>query len=113
MNAHPPITRVLVLAIEDEDSGEVSKEFLNFVMSKLDDDLSDDQKLAFLQIAGSGIKGGSLNMMPISNNGMFDGSIIGSSIEFECIENDFCTENMSNENHESLCLTKENTYKRK
>ena len=33
------------------------------------------------------------------------------TVELEGIENDFCTENMSNEDHESLCLTKE--YKRK
>ena len=106
------------LANYDDGSDEVSKEFLNVVMDKLDDGLSDDQKLAFLQIAGS-IKGGSLNMMAVSCHmmavqkwAMFDGSISGSTIEFDCIENDNGTENMSDENHEYLCLTKMITYKR-
>ena len=66
-------------------------------MDKLDDSPTDDQKLAFLEIAGN-IKGGHLKMM---------------TVEFDAIENDLCTEHMSGEDHDSLCLTRENTYKRK
>ena len=54
----------VVLAIDDEQSVDVSKEFLHDAMNKLDDSLSDDQKLAFLEIAGS-IKGGHMMMMTV------------------------------------------------
>ena len=46
----------VVLAIEDESSTDVSKEFLNFAMGKLDVSLTDDQKRSVLEIAGSGIR---------------------------------------------------------
>ena len=54
----------MVLAIEDENLVDVSKEFLNVVMDKLDASLTDDQKLAFLEIAGN-IKCGHLKMMTV------------------------------------------------
>ena len=66
----------MVLAIEDESSTDVPKEFLNVAMGKPDVSLTDDQKLSVLEIAGS-IKSGYLKMM---------------SVEFEAVENDFCTE---------------------
>ena len=49
----------VVSAIDDDDSADVSKAFLNVVMDKLDVSLTDDQKLSMLEIAGS-IKSGSL-----------------------------------------------------
>ena len=66
---------------------------------ELDNPLTDDQKLALLEIAGN-IKCGHLKMM---------------SVEFDAVENDLCTECMSGDDHDDpdLCLTKENTYKRK
>ena len=84
---------------EDKDSVDASKESLNFVMDELDNSLTDDQKLAFLEIAGN-IKCGQLKMM---------------IVEFDAVENDLCTEHMSGDDHDDpdLCLTKENTYKRK
>ena len=66
-------------------------------MDKLDDFPTDDQKLAFLEIAGN-IKFGHLKMM---------------TVEFDAVENDLCTEHMSRDDHDSLCLTTQNTYKRK
>ena len=84
----------MVSAIDDGDSVDASKEFLNGVIDKLDDfvdSLTDDQKLTFLKIANN-IKGGHLKMM---------------TVEFDAIENDFCTEHMSGDDHNSpdLCLT--------
>ena len=79
----------VVLAIEDEDSVNVSKEFLNVSIDKLDASLTDDQKSAFLEIAGS-IKSGHLKMM---------------TFEFEAVENDFCTKHMPGADHDHLCLT--------
>ena len=87
----------VVLAIDDEQSVDVSKEFLHDAMSKLDDSLSDDQKLAFLEIAGN-IKGGHIMMM---------------TVEFDAVANDFCTEHMPSDAHEHLCLTTQNTHKQK
>ena len=87
----------VVLAIDDEQSVDVSKEFLHDVMNKLDDSLSDDQKLAFLEIAGN-IKGGHIMMM---------------TVEFDAVANDFCTEHMSSDAHEHLCLATQNTHKQK
>ena len=52
-------------------------------MDKLDDSLTDDQKLSMLDIAGSGIKSGSLKMM---------------SGGFSAVENDYCTEARSGDN---------------
>ena len=49
----------VVMDDDDKDSVDASKEFLNVVMDELDNPLTDDQKLAFLQIAGN-IKGGHL-----------------------------------------------------
>ena len=85
----------MVLAIDDGNSNDVSKEFLNVVMDKLDTSLTDDQKLSVLENAGS-IKFGSLHMM---------------SVEFEAVENDFCTEQMSGDDHDTLLLARQNTYK--
>ena len=65
----------MVLAIEDESSTDVPKEFLNVAMGKLDVSLTDDQKLSVLEIAGRA-KSGYLKMM---------------SVEFEAVENDFCS----------------------
>ena len=81
----------VVLAIDDDNSNDVSKEFLNVAMDKLNTSLTDDQKLSVLEIAGS-IKPGSLNMM---------------SVEFEAVENDFCTEQMSGDDHGTLLLAGE------
>ena len=85
----------VVLAINDDSSTDVFKESLNVAMDKLDTSLTDDQKLSVLEIAGS-IKSGSLKMM---------------SVEFEAVENIFCTEQMSDDNHDTLLLTGQNTYK--
>ena len=85
----------VVLAIDDDNSTEVSKEFLNVAMDKLDASLTDDQKLSVLEISGS-IKSGSLHMM---------------SVEFEAVEKDFCTEQMSGDDHGTLLVVGENTYK--
>ena len=63
-------------------------------MDKLVTSLTDDQKLSVLEIAG--IKSGSLQMM---------------SVEFEAVENCFCTEQMSDDNHDTLLLAGQNTYK--
>ena len=63
----------VVLAINDNNSTDVSKKFLNVAMGKLDVSLSDDQKLSMLELAGS-IKSGSLKIM---------------SVEFSAVENDF------------------------
>ena len=70
-----------------------------FITDELDNPLTDDQKLALLEIAGN-IKCGHLKMM---------------SVEFDAVDNDLCTEYMSADDHDDpdLCLTKENTYKRK
>ena len=54
----------VVLAIDDDNSTDVSKDFLNAAMNKLDISLSDDQKLSMLKLAGS-IKSGSLQMMSV------------------------------------------------
>ena len=85
----------VVLAIDDDDSTDVSKEFLNVVMDKLDVSLTDDQKLSMLELAGS-IKSGSLKMM---------------SAEFSAVENCFCTEQMSDDNHDALLLAGQATHK--
>ena len=92
----------VVSAIDDGDSVDASMEFLNGAIDKLDDFVdspTDDQKLTFLKIVNN-IKGGHLKMM---------------TVEFDAIENDFCTEHISGDDHNSpdLCLAKENTYKRK
>ena len=70
-----------------------------FITDELDNPLTDDQKLALLEIAGN-IKCGHLKMV---------------SVEFGAVDNDLCTEYMSADDHDDpdLCLTKENTYKRK
>ena len=89
----------MVLAINDKDSVDASKESLNDTIDELDNPLTDDQKLVLLEIAGN-IKCGHLKMM---------------SVEFGAVENDLCTEYMSGDDHDDpdLCLTKENTHKRK
>ena len=80
----------MVLAIDDDDSTDASKEFLNVAMDKLDVSLTDDQKLSMLEIAGN-IKSGSLKMM---------------SVDFlhSAVENDYCTEQMPDDNHGALLL---------
>ena len=85
----------MVLAIDDDDLTDVSKEFPNVAMHKLDVSLADDQKLSMLEITGS-IKSGSLKMM---------------SVEFSAVENDYCTEQMSDDNHDALLLAGQATQK--
>ena len=85
----------VVSAIDDDNSTGVSKEFLNVAMGKLDVSLSDYQKLSMLELAGS-IKSDSLEMM---------------SVEFSAVENDFCTEQMSDDNHDALLLAGQATHK--
>ena len=85
----------VVLAIDDDNSTDVSKEPLNVAMGKLDVSLSDDQKLSMLELAGS-IKSGSLKLM---------------SVEFSAVENDFCTAQMSDDNHDALLLAGQATHK--
>ena len=85
----------IVMDDDDKDSVDASKESLNDVMDELDNPLTDDQKLAFLEIAGN-IKCGHLKMM---------------RFEFDATENDLCTEYMSGDDRDDpdLCLAKENT----
>ena len=85
----------MVLAIDDDDSADVSKEFVNVVMDKFDVSLTDDQKLSMLEIAS--IKPGSLKMM---------------SVELSAVKNEFCTEQMSGDNHNTLLLARQATHKK-
>ena len=59
---------------DDKDSVDASKEFLNVVMDELDNPLTDDQKLAFLQIAGN-IKCGHLKMTTVEFVAVEKGSL--------------------------------------
>ena len=85
----------VVLAIDDDDPTDVSREFINVVMGKLDGSLTDDQKLSMLEIAGN-IKSGSLKMM---------------SVEFSAVKNDYCTEQMSGDIHDAPLLAGQATHK--